>query len=190
VIGRGHQLGNGREHAVHAGAGDGRAEQDRMHQRLPGLAGQLAPKLPVRERRLIIHVGGQQRVVMVGEQAGEPIDESGVARAERPDRRLARAGLTHGSHRDDGRRQPLRDRRQHALGIGAATVDLVDEDLGRDLQSLEGAHQDAGLRLDALDGRDDQHRAVEHAQHPLDLGNEVRVAGCVDQVDGDVADKE
>ena len=35
-----------------------------------------------------------------------------------------------------------------------------------------------------------QHRAVEHAQHPFHLGDEVRVAGRVDQVDGDVADRE
>ncbi len=32
--------------------------------------------------------------------------------------------------------------------------------------------------------------AVEHAQHPLHLGDEVRVAGRVDQVDGDAVDRE
>jgi hypothetical protein len=48
----------------------------------------------------------------------------------------------------------------------------------------------AWLRLHALDGGDDQHGAVEHAQHPFHLGDEVRVAGRVDQVDGDVIDDE
>ena len=57
-------------------------------------------------------------------------------------------------------------------------------------QPPQRAHQHARLRLHALDRGDDEHRAVEHAEHPLDLGDEVRVAGRVDQVDGDVADDE
>ena len=72
----------------------------------------------------------------------------------------------------------------------AAAVDLVDEDQRRDPQALQRAHQHARLRLHALDGGDDEHRAVEHAEHPLDLGDEVGVAGGVDQVDGDAADGE
>jgi hypothetical protein len=44
--------------------------------------------------------------------------------------------------------------------------------------------------LHALDRRDHQHGAVEHAQHPLHLGDEVRVAGRVDQVDDDAVDRE
>ena len=35
-----------------------------------------------------------------------------------------------------------------------------------------------------------EHRAVEHVQDALDLGDEVRVAGCVDQVDVHVAERE
>ena len=39
------------------------------------------------------------------------------------------------------------------------------------------------LRLDAADRAEHDHRAVEHAQRPLDLDGEVDVAGGVDQVD-------
>ena len=74
--------------------------------------------------------------------------------------------------------------------VGAAPVDLVHEEQRRDAQPLQRAHQHPGLRLHALDRRDHQHGAVEHAQHPLHLGDEVRVAGRVDQVDRDVVDDE
>jgi hypothetical protein len=57
-------------------------------------------------------------------------------------------------------------------------------------QPLERAHEHARLRLHAFDGGDHQDRPVEHAQGALDLGDEVRVAGCVDEVDVDVADDE
>ena len=41
------------------------------------------------------------------------------------------------------------------------------------------------LGLDPLDGREDDDRAVEHAERPLDLGGEIDVAGRVDDVDRD-----
>ena len=75
-------------------------------------------------------------------------------------------------------------------GRAPRAVELVDEDQRRHAQPLQRAHQHARLRLHALDRRDDQHGAVEHAQHALHLGDEVGVAGRVDQVDGDVADRE
>jgi hypothetical protein len=46
------------------------------------------------------------------------------------------------------------------------------------------------VRLHAFDSRDDEDRAVEHAQDTLDLPDEVRMAGCVDQVDGEAPDRE
>ena len=100
------------------------------------------------------------------------------------------ARTAHGTHCGDHRREPLRDGRQHAVVSGAGTVDLVDEDQRRDAEPLQRAHQDTGLRLHALDRGDHQHRAVEHAQGAFHLGDEVRVPGGVDQVDGDVADRE
>lgn len=72
----------------------------------------------------------------------------------------------------------------------APAVELVDEDQCGDAQASQGAHQDAGLCLDAFDGRDDQDGAVEHVQDALHLGDEVGVAGSVDEVDGQVVDLE
>jgi hypothetical protein len=71
-----------------------------------------------------------------------------------------------------------------------AAIDLVHEDQGGDAQLLQCPHQDASLWLHALHRRDHQHSAVEHTEHPLHLGDEVRVAGGVDQVDRDVIDDE
>ncbi len=71
-----------------------------------------------------------------------------------------------------------------------ATVDLVHEQDRGNAQPLERPHQQAGLRLHALDRGDHQHGAVEHVQHPFHLGDEIRVAGRVDQVDRDVIDGE
>ena len=41
------------------------------------------------------------------------------------------------------------------------------------------------LSLDAFDCREDHDRTVEHAERPLDLGGEVDVPRCVDDIDGD-----
>ena len=60
--------------------------------------------------------------------------------------------------------------------VGAGPVDLVDEDQRRDAEPLEGTEQQRRLRLDALDGGDDEDRAVEHAEDAFDLGDEVGVA--------------
>ena len=54
----------------------------------------------------------------------------------------------------------------------------------------ERPHQQACLRLHALDGGDDENRTVQDTQNPFDLSDEVRVARRVDQVDGDVVDDE
>ena len=58
------------------------------------------------------------------------------------------------------------------------------------MQPLERAHQHARLRLHAFDGRDNQHGTVEHTQHTLNLGDEVRMAGGVDEIDREVAHEE
>ena len=57
-------------------------------------------------------------------------------------------------------------------------------------EPLQRAHQDPRLRLDAFDRRDHEDRAVEHAQHALDLGDEVGMPRRVDQVDGERPDLE
>jgi len=58
------------------------------------------------------------------------------------------------------------------------------------VEPLEGAEQKRGLGLDAFDRRDDQDRAIEDTQDALDLGDEVGMAGRVDQVDREIADQE
>jgi hypothetical protein len=55
---------------------------------------------------------------------------------------------------------------------------------------LQRAHQQDRLRLDPFDRREDEHDAVEHAERALDLRDEVRVPGRVDQVDGHARDLE
>ncbi len=55
---------------------------------------------------------------------------------------------------------------------------------------MQCAGKQPGLRLDPFDGGNDEHGAVEDFQDPFDLGDEVRVAGGVDEVDGGFADFE
>ncbi len=100
-----------------------------------------------------------------------------------------------GRRRGTAHRTTPGDRRRRIVGhdavrIGAGPVDLVDEDQGRDVEPLQGAEEQRRLRLDALDRRDDEDRAIEHAEDALDLGDEVGVAGRVDEVDREVADEE
>ena len=73
---------------------------------------------------------------------------------------------------------------------GACPVDLVDEQQGGDAQPLQDPHQHPGLPLHAFDRGDDEDRPVEDAEGTLDLGDEVRVAGGVDQVDREVPECE
>ena len=90
----------------------------------------------------------------------------------------------------DSRRQALRDLPHHALEVRAGAVQLVHEDERRDAQAPQRPHQHARLWLNAFDAGDDEHGAVEDAQHALDLGDEVRMPRRVDQVDGEVFELE
>jgi len=162
----------------------------RMHQCAPGLRGELAAQPRVGNAGVVLDVAGQDVLVMLGEGLSEPGTERSVGSTPRSKTGAAGTQRAGRAHRDDGRGQPLRDRPQHASGVGTGPVDLVHEEQHRQLQPLQRAHQHAGLRLHALDGGDDQDHAVQDAQHPLHLGDEVGVAGSVEQVDGDVADAE
>ena len=139
--------------------------------------------------RLVADVGAQDRLVVLGEDLRRP-PGGPRRRRERHDRRRPTAGVADRLHRDDRGREPPRHRRDDALGVGAGPVDLVDEDQGRDAKPLERAEQERRLRLDALDRGDDEHRAVEDAEDAFDLGDEVGMAGRVDEVDREVADQE
>ena len=58
------------------------------------------------------------------------------------------------------------------------------------MEPPERPEEERRLGLDALDRRDDEDRAVEHAEDAFDLGDEVGVAGRVDEVDREVAHEE
>ncbi|VWM23859.1 Uncharacterised protein [Collinsella intestinalis] len=69
------------------------------------------------------------------------------------------------------------------LGIGAGTVDLVDDDHDGKT-GVDGVTQhETGLGHGALKSVDEQQRTVGHAQHALDLAAEVGVAWRIDDVD-------
>ncbi len=125
---------------------------------------------------------------------GEDLDQRGpmglVVLRDRLDDRRASAGVADRLHRDDRRRKPASHRLDDAFRIRARPVDLVDEDQRRDVEPPQGAEQERRLGLDAFDRRDDEDRAVEDAEDAFDLGDEVGVAGRVDEVDREVADEE
>ncbi len=137
-----------------------------------------------------VDVRGQEGVVVLGECLRLAVAEDDVVRAVRREPGRAAARVVDVAHRQDVGAEPLRHRRPDRVDVGAGPVDLVDEQQGRDVQALQGAHQDPGLRLDALDRRQHQDGPVEHDERALDLGDEVRVAGGVDDVDGQVAERE
>ena len=156
----------------------------------PGLRGEFGAQPPVRDPPLGVDVRGQDRVAALGEHFGQPRREGRVGAAVGREAGGVRSEPVRRAHRDDRWRQPLRDGPERALVARAATVDLVHEHQGGDAQPPQRAHQDARLGLHALDGRDHQHGTVEHAQGALHLGDEIRVAGRVDQADRDVIDRE
>ena len=127
---------------------------------------------------------------MLGEDLGQRGAWASSSARERTTAAVPTAGVPHRAHRDHGGREPARHCGDDPLRVGAGPVDLVDEDQRRDAEPLERPEQQRGLRLDALDRRDDEDGAVQHAEDALDLGDEVRVAGRVDQVDREVADQE
>ena len=125
---------------------------------------------------------------------GEDLDDRrAVARVVGRERYEGRRSATHvedALHRHEGRRQPSSHRLDDPPVVRAGPVDLVDEDQRRDTEATQGTEQQRCLRLDAFDGGDDENSAVEDPEDPFDLGDEVRMAGRVDQVDRDVVDRE
>jgi hypothetical protein len=190
AVGGGQQGADPGRQRLDARAGDGRAEVDGMHSCPPGLGGERAPQVLVGDGRLAVDVGGEERIVVVDENLRQARREARIAVGVGDEAGAAGPETGCRAHGHDGRRELLGDRVEDALAVRAGAVDLVDEEQRRDAQALQRAHEHACLRLDALDGRDDEHGAVEDLEHPLHLGDEVRVAGRVDEVDRDVVDRE
>ena len=179
---RGHQLGD-------PGTGAGGAEQHRV-QVAPGhLARQEGRQVqrPGRRREAVVHQARQQGLVVLGEGLEEAVL---VVLAEGLVRRARGARIAGPAERHRGDGQPVPDHREHPVGVGAAAVDLVDEEQRRHPQPLQGPHQHHGLGLDTLDGGYHEHGAVEHREGAVHLGDEVRVTGGVDEVDREVAERE
>ena len=162
----GQQLRDTRHQLLKAEPAQCRARKGGMHDPASRLRCQRAAKLLL-FHAAPLHVRGQELLVVLRERGQEVAVD-----------------------RDDSRCQPLLDRGDHPLRIGPFAVDLVDEEERRHAQPFERAPEERRLRLHALHRRDDQHCAVQHREDALDLRDEVRVAGRVDQVDGDVPDRE
>ena len=156
-----------------------------MHEHTVRLGRELLEQTTLRNARVVVDERLQERFVVLGEQL--------VQRRVVYDslhERVSRAEPTRRRHRDDRGPEAFRDGAKHPLLVGSGAIDLVHEQERRYPEPLQRAHQDPCLRLDALDRGDDEHRTVEDAQHALDLRDEVRVAGSVDQVDVDVTERE
>ena len=67
--------------------------------------------------------------------------------------------------------------------VGTHAVVLVDEGDARNVEVARLAPHGLGLRLDAGDGVEHGHSAIENTERTLDLGREVHVAGGVDDLD-------
>ncbi len=85
------------------------------------------------------------------------------------------------------RPEAVLDRLDAAPEVGAGAVHLVDEAEARHAVAVGLAPDRLRLRLDTGDAVEDDDRAVEHAQAPLDLDREVHVPGRIDDVDTMVA---
>ncbi|KDN82459.1 hypothetical protein KCH_57970 [Kitasatospora cheerisanensis KCTC 2395] len=85
-------------------------------------------------------------------------------------------------HGQRHRVEPVADRGDRAVQVRAGPVHLVDERDPRHAVPVGLAPHRFALRLDARDGVEHRHRAVQHAQRPFHLVGEVHVARRVDQV--------
>ena len=73
--------------------------------------------------------------------------------------------------------------REAAVEVRADPVHLVGEDEPGDPVAVGLAPDGLGLRLDAGDGIEQRHGAVEHAERALDFDGEVHVTWGIDDVD-------
>ena len=85
--------------------------------------------------------------------------------------------------RDGTSAQPLADRVQNVLEVGAVLVHLIDEADARHLVLVGLTPHGLRLRLHSRDGIKQRHRAIQNTQTALDLGREVHMAGSVNNID-------
>ncbi len=63
------------------------------------------------------------------------------------------------------------------------TIDLVNNDDGRQVRFERFAEHVPRLRKRTFTGVDEQHHAIDHFKRALDLASKIAVAGCVDDID-------
>ena len=89
--------------------------------------------------------------------------------------------------RDGVGAEAVLDRVDTAPEVGTGPVELVDEAEAGYAVAVGLTPDRLGLGLDAGHAVEDDHRAIEHAQAPLDLDGEVHVPGRIDDVDTMIA---
>ncbi len=185
------QLGDACRQCIDARAGDRRAEEDRMHERPLRLRGELvaqsaATRRLSRPRRRQQATRRRARRARRSAAALKSLSSSAwaVATAARVPSRVT-------------------DPSAIAAGVSRSEMPFSTRSLSAPRRSILFTNMSVGMRsrwsarinrrvcgCTPSTAEIDQHGAVEHAQHPLHLGDEVRVAGRVDQVDRDVVDRE
>ncbi len=158
----------------------------------PGGAGRPPERFLKTCRRNVraLRVLREKGLVVVAQNLDQVGCEPRVVEAERAELGRPRTDAIGRAQRDDRRRQLLTDLVQHVRLLGAGPIDLIDEQHRGNGQTLQGTHEHPRLSLHSLNRRDEEHGAVERAEYPLDLGDEVGMAGRIDEVDRRLADGE
>jgi hypothetical protein len=137
-------------------------------------------------RRLAGEPCGEDPVVPLGDRLDDGLGVEGHG----VDARVALPLTADRGELDQVRGEPVSRLRHDPGHVRTGPVDLVEEQHGRHAGPAQGPPDHDGLRLHAFDAGHHQHRRVEHGEGPLHLGDEVGVARGVEQVDGQVADRE
>ena len=174
------------EQLRHAGTGDRGPEQHRVQLPPPSAGPQ-----PLQQNGSVDPAGTggrgiQHRLVRLGNSLHHGLVEGRAVQRLGQHLRVARTHALDPLQRNTSRGQASPDVVNHLGRSGAHPVHLVHEQHGGNAQPPQCAVEHDGLRLHAFDGGQHQHRAVQDGQRAFDLGDEVRVARGVDQVDGDV----
>src|SRR5205814_247178 len=166
-------------------SGQRRAVHDRG-ERVPAYPAPDRPPDIVVPQRFAGEPRGEYRVVGLGDRLDDGL--GGKGQRPYPHLLVPRTGDL-GQH-DQVRGEPVPRLRQDPGHVRPGPVDLVEEQHGRYPDPAQRPPDHDGLRLDPFDAGHHEDGRVEHRQGPLDLGDEVGVARGVEQVDGQVVDRE
>ena len=171
AAGRREQLGDAAHQRFDAGARDRRTEEHGMRPGLPGQGAERAAQLGVRDGRS--RRRGTRRAAHRRESASSSAMPAANAAflapyGTKPASRVPRS-RTDPIARIAGVSFSVTARRTRASSAPPRSILFTKMSVG--MRSRCSVRiRTRGLRLHPLDGRDDEHGAVEHVQHPLDLG--------------------